>query len=194
MPRPSTKAKRSQQVLSAYLSVAARYGVSGATLERIAKEAQMTRPLVRHHLGNKEDMFDLLVEHVVVELDNQTRQIVDALPNSGRVDALTSYLFGQPKTPGPQLIYVFADLTMKSVSDAALAEKLSGTITKFEVMLRHEIRAEFPHASQKNAHAVAHGIMAIYFNCISLAPLASDTTDARHAVDILIQSLVKSTT
>ena len=192
MPRPSTKAKRSQQVLSAYLGVAARYGVSGATLEVIAKEAKMTRPLVRHHLGNKEDMFDLLVDHVIVELDNQTRQIVDALPNSGRLDALIAYLFGQPEAPGPQLIYVFADLTMKSVSDAALAEKLSGTITKFEAMLRQELRTEFPKAPQESAHAVAHGIMAIYFNCISLAPLTSDTTDARHAVNILIQSLVKS--
>ncbi len=191
MPRPSNKEKRREQVLAAYLSAASRYGVSGATLDVIAKEASMTRPLVRHHLGNKDDMFDLLVTHVVAELEKQTQSIADALPSSRRLEVLIDYLFGQPEDPGPQLIFVFADLTMKSVSNSVLATRLAATITQFETLLRKEIYAEFSNVPDVTANAVAHGIMAIYFNSISLEPLMQATENARNAVNILIGSLRK---
>ncbi|WP_231703945.1 TetR/AcrR family transcriptional regulator [Cochlodiniinecator piscidefendens] len=151
----------------------------------------MTRPLVRHHLGNKDDMFDLLVTHVVAELEKQTQSIADALPSSRRLEVLIDYLFGQPEDPGPQLIFVFADLTMKSVSNSVLATRLAATITQFETLLRKEIYAEFSNVPDVTANAVAHGIMAIYFNSISLEPLMQATENARNAVNILIGSLRK---
>ncbi len=189
MPRPSMKTERKEQVLAAYVRAVSKHGLSGATLETIAGEAAMTRPLVRHHLGNKEEMFEQLVEHIVGEFSRQTRLIADALPESRRIAALIELLFGMPEDTTAELIFVFAELTLKSVSDKALAARLCASIAEFENLLAAEVIAEFPAASVENTRAVAHGIMAIYFNNVSLAPLAPNTHDARNAVGILIQSL-----
>ena len=189
MARPSTTSERRAQVLAAYVRAAARHGISGATLAVVAKEAQLARSLVRHHLGNKDRMFDLLVEHVVEETNRQTAQLAEALPQDARMEALIDHLFSAPPDPGPQLIFVFADLTMKAVTDRALASKLSTTFTTFEAVIIAELRRAAPAASDPLIDTVAHGIGALYFNAISLAPLGLEPTRAKRAATLLLQSL-----
>ncbi len=189
--RPSKRNERRQQVLAAYVSAISKHGFSGATLEAIAEEAKITRPLVRHHLGNKEAMFEQLVKHVIGEFRNQSQQLIEALPASNRIEALIDILFRTPDETAPELVFVFAELTLKSVADKALAARLAACVTEFEDALTAEVQKEFSLASNSEARALAHGIMAIYFNSISLAPLALSTTIARNAVNTLIQSLEK---
>lgn len=189
MPRPSMKTERRDQVLAAYVSAVSKHGLSGATLETIAQEAGLKRPLVRHHLGNKQAMFEQLVSHVIGAFSRQTRQLEAALPVSGRVQALIDILFDGSDDTTPELVFAFAELTLKSVSDRALAARLSASVAEFERFITAEIQGAFGSASVSKTRAVAHGIMAIYFNRISLAPLAPDGPEARNAVDILLQSL-----
>ena len=54
--RPSNRDDRYEQIMQALIRCVARYGVEGASLAQIAEEAGLKRPLVRHHLGNREDM------------------------------------------------------------------------------------------------------------------------------------------
>ena len=65
MPRPSLKDQRSQEILDAYLTCVAHFGLDGATQERIAEEAGVKRPLLRHYLGNKDEMITALADYVV---------------------------------------------------------------------------------------------------------------------------------
>ncbi|MCR9136775.1 MAG: TetR family transcriptional regulator [Alphaproteobacteria bacterium] len=189
MPRPSMKSERREQVLTAYVVAVSKYGLSGATLQTIAAEAGLKRPLVRHHLGNKEAMFEQLVAHVLSEFSEQTRQLKDALPATGRVEALIDILFDEASETVPELVLVFAELTLMSACNRGLAERLSACITEFEDMVTAEIRRENRSAAAPKSRAVSHGIMAIYFNRVSLAPLSLDASSARGAVNILIQSL-----
>lgn len=189
MPRPSMNIVRKQQVLTAYVSAVSKQGLSGATLEEIAAEANLSRPLVRHHLGNKDAMFELLVNYVILEFGKQTNQLINALPSFDRVDALIEMLLGAPDETDLELVFVFAELTMKSVSNKALVAKLATCVAEFEAALMREIRAEFPSAADTNLRAVGHGILAIYFNFVLLAPLGFATRDARQAVNTLVRSL-----
>ncbi|MEX3007777.1 TetR/AcrR family transcriptional regulator [Hoeflea sp. TYP-13] len=190
MARPSLKNERREQILTAYVSTVSKHGLSGATLEAIASEAELKRPLVRHHLGNKEAMFEQLVEHVIGEFSKQTRQLMDVLPPSGRVEALIEILLGAPQDKTtPELVFAFAELTMKSVSDRVLASRLAASVAEFETALATEIHHEYSSVPKARIRAVAHGIASIYFNSVSLAPLALGTSEARSAADILIQSL-----
>jgi len=183
------KSERRRQVLTAYVGAVSKYGLAGATLETIAAEAGLKRPLVRHHLGNKEAMFEQLVTHVLGEFSEQTRQLKNALPAAGRAEALIDILFDEAIETVPELVLVFAELTLMSVSNKALADRLSACITEFEDVLAAEIRKEHPLAAASKSRAVSHGIMAIYFNRVSLAPLSLDASGGRGAVNILMQSL-----
>ena len=55
MARPSVKEERREQILTAYEQCVARYGVEGATLDKVAEEAGLARPLIRHNIGNREE-------------------------------------------------------------------------------------------------------------------------------------------
>ena len=60
MGRPSLADVRRPQLLDAYAACLARYGVEGTTLDRVAKEAGVTRGLVRHYLGNRDEVLRAL--------------------------------------------------------------------------------------------------------------------------------------
>lgn len=64
MGRPSLAAERRPQLLQAYAECLVRYGVDGTTLDRVAKEAGVTRGLVRHYLGNREEVVRALGDWV----------------------------------------------------------------------------------------------------------------------------------
>jgi AcrR family transcriptional regulator len=58
--RPSNRDERYAQVMQALVRCVARFGLEGASLTQIAAEAGLSRPLIRHHLGNREDMIAAL--------------------------------------------------------------------------------------------------------------------------------------
>lgn len=60
MGRPSLAEERRPQLLEAYADCLVRYGVEGTTLDRVAKQAGVTRGLVRHYLGNREEVIRAL--------------------------------------------------------------------------------------------------------------------------------------
>lgn len=54
---------RRPQILDAFAACVARYGIDGSTLDRVAEEAGVTRALVRHYLGNRDEVVVALAEH-----------------------------------------------------------------------------------------------------------------------------------
>ena len=94
MGRPSVQKQRKAEVLDAFMTLVARFGVEGATLERIAEESGLKRPLIRHHLGNRDEMVRALALHVVEEqrisLENLRTALQDYPGLMNFVDALFS--------------------------------------------------------------------------------------------------------
>lgn len=198
MPRPSLKKERQQQVFSAYVNVAARLGITQVTLQAIAEQAQLSRPLVRHHLGNKAEMYEALSQHVVAAFAEQSKQMLQALsvtetstkPDTNRTAALLDLLFAprEHSSTENELVFVFAELTLRSATDAVLATRLRDSIATFEAQLATLIGADYPQ-QESQVQQVAHGVMAIYFNYVSLSPLQPSANTARAAAVLLLKSL-----
>ena len=93
MGRPSIKEKRSAEILDAFGRCVARYGVEGSTLERIANEAGVKRTLLRHYIGNRDELIEALGQRIEQDFLHRTRAIFDALPESRRVETLLDTLF-----------------------------------------------------------------------------------------------------
>ena len=89
MPRPSLKTVRREEILEAFAFCAARFGLEGATQERIADRAGVKRSILRHYLGNRDEMTDALIDYMAVQFDEETEALRLALPETGRVEALT---------------------------------------------------------------------------------------------------------
>ena len=93
MARPSLKEVRTLEILDAFVTCVTRYGLDGSTLERISEEAGVKRPILRHYLGNREEMVALLIEHVVERFNAQTEALFANLPAERRWPALMDQLF-----------------------------------------------------------------------------------------------------
>lgn len=170
MPRPSVKTERTEEILDAFERCVARYGVEGATLERIAEEAGLRRSLLRHYIGNRDELIDALTTRFIASSDAQVEALYDALPETKRVTALLDLLFDENYSNN-HMALVASALIAAAPSDPALSTQLRDWTHRFIEGLANELQRSFPAAEAAVCFDVAAGLTGIYFNVESLAPL-----------------------
>ncbi|MEM6481655.1 MAG: TetR/AcrR family transcriptional regulator [Pseudomonadota bacterium] len=192
MPRPSLKNVRSREILDAFMMCVAKYGLDGSTLERIAEEAGVQRTLLRHYLGNREEMVTQLMDHTLTRFAEMTDEMVADLPETNRWPTLLERLFSnQSHQPGSAA--VFQALIAASDQYPNLKDPLMSFVLDFENTLSREIKAFFTTASAEKCEVVASGITSIYFGVDAVLPLSPPdfwTDRQKKAALILQQSLV----
>ena len=57
MGRPNLTEVRTAEILDAFERCVARYGLEGSSLERVAEEAGVKRSILRHYIGNRDEMI-----------------------------------------------------------------------------------------------------------------------------------------
>lgn len=191
MARPSIKDERREQILEAFETCAARYGLEGATLERIAEEAGLARALIRHNVGNKEDLTDALVERFLTRSKAVNKAMLTALPEAQRALALIDMLF-DPAHVDTQFMLLCEALIAAAADNPELAKKMRQWTVDFVGVVEDAIKGDFPKAKKSQVTAVAAGVTGIYFNVTSLTPLGSMPKlekSSREAALLLIASL-----
>ena len=164
--RPSNKDQRQLEVMKAYVSAVAKYGLDGTTLEIIAKTAGLSRSLIRHHLGNKAEMSEMLTSHVLGEFDEATSQLLTSLPEKGGLETLIKFMTTPHEDSDPELILAFAALTMKCGKNPKLAERIKASIERFEHALCQLIENEYPENDKGSIEAVSNGLVSIYVHAL----------------------------
>lgn len=171
MPRPSLKDQRSLEILDAFVTCAARYGVEGATQERIASEAGVKRTLLRHYLGNRDDMIDALCAHVVEEFDALTVELGRALDEATQPAKLIELLFDSARNTDPRLVLVFQALIATSETRTDMRKPLLSSMERFIALITSFLRQNFSGRRKPEYEAIAHGIAALYMTCDAFSPL-----------------------
>lgn len=168
--RPSNRDERYAQVMQALTRTVARFGLEGASLSSIAKEAGMTRPLVRHHLGNRDEILTALQGYVLEHFEEQTAELIGHLPETRPARALVDDLFARADPSNTDLILAFAALTARAADDPVLQKGCRDVILSFEHAVAGVLRTSFQTTTQA-AEEAAQTITALYFNVTSLSPL-----------------------
>ncbi len=194
MGRPSKKAERTEEILQAFYRCVARYGIEGSTLERIAEESGLKRSLVRHFVGNRDELISLLVERVIDQSDNQWRAFIDSLPAAQVSAPLLEGLFCDQYSDA-EYILVIESLIFAAGRDETLRQRMQQWLQRFTDDVVMLLQRDYPSADIDSLEAVSFGIISIYFNLDSLAPLAMNQhyrQPARTAAQRLIDSLEKT--
>lgn len=179
MPRPNLKDHRRSQILDAYEICVARYGVEGASLERVAEEAGLARPLIRHNVGNREDLLQAMVDRFLERSRTSTRQMLDELPDEDRLMTLIDWFF-DPRYADPRLVLVSEALIAAGSNDPKLARAMRKWFRDFLGGVAAVVAQDYPDAEEGAVQAVAAGITAALFNFESLT-LIGPMTDLREA-------------
>ena len=170
MPLPDMKEQRKAEIMEAFENCVARYGVEGATLERIADEAGLARALIRHNVGNRDDLLAALIKRFFDQSADGMKEMISALPEQNRSRTLIDWLFDPTYSDSKQVLITEA-LIAAAANDKALAKRLRRWTNDFVGSIENVLGIEFPKASKEAIAAVGAGITGIYFNVDSFALL-----------------------
>lgn len=168
-------------MLDAFLTCAARYGIEGATLERIAAEAGLKRPLIRHHLGNRDDMIAALAEHILTEIDNLTEATREALKDYPSAQGFIDILFSEEAETDPRLTLVFQSLAHSADAHPELRAELVRVMQSLYDLARDAMALDYPGASLVDRATVGQAIVDLYLSQDSLSPLQPPSDWRRNA-------------
>ncbi len=192
MPRPSLKDQRSHEILDAYLTCVARFGLEGATQARIAEEADVKRPLLRHYLGNKDEMINALSDHVIAGFAMSLDGLQQTLPDKATPSDLVDALFSESDGTDPRLMLAYQALVAAVPDRPELRQGLLDSLTDFFDVVEEILRHAAPSASDANIRAVTQGISAIFVSMDALTPLKPPQTwrtELRQAASLLASML-----
>ncbi|WP_298905047.1 TetR/AcrR family transcriptional regulator [uncultured Aliiroseovarius sp.] len=192
MPRPSLKDQRTEEILDAYLTCVARFGLEGATQARIAAEAGVARPLLRHNLGNKDRMIAALTDHVIKGFATSTEALEEAAAHVTRPTDLVDLLFAENGGSDPRLMLAWQALTASVADYPEMRAPLLASLTRFLDVIEAALTQVAPQAPQALLRVVTQGIAAPYINLDAMTPLkppAAWRDELKQAATILAASL-----
>ena len=189
MPRPSLKQQRKEEILHAYETCIALYGVEGATLQKIAETAGIARPLLRHYVGNNDELLNQAVDRFLIRSDAQMNQFIESKLQQPDelIDILLDY--GQVEGQANDVTIALA-LMIASQTRPELKLKMNQWFNQvshgFDILLTRM----YPQAEVSQVKAVSAGILGIYFNVDSLLPLGQFATFREHSRQAMRQLLL----
>lgn len=192
MPRPSLKDQRSAEILDAYLTCVARFGLEGATQERIAAEAGVKRPLLRHYLGNRDEMIMALAAHVIEGFAAVTEALDAALQSVNSAQEMVDLLFADGHENDPRLTLVWQALAASAADQPEMRQQLLDSFARFLDVITQTLRRLAPGSSDLRVQAVTQGVAAALVNFDAMSPLAPPAQwqeELKHAARILAESL-----
>lgn len=158
MPRPSLADVRRPQILEAYARCLVSYGWEGSTLDRIAEEAGVTRALVRHYLGNRDEVDRALVEHLRARYVDWFQGLGRGVPPSRRLSAIVDALLTtDPEEPTQVVDALFA----ASKDRPELQDALRSMYRELEQLVETELAAAHPGADPGRRRTVAYGLVCL---------------------------------
>ena len=125
----------------------ARFGLDGATLEVVAAEAGVSRPSLRHFVGNREDLIEALAAHVRRDYQAKMETLFAALPQTGRIEALIEFMFAPSAASSSEDVALAQALMAAADRYPSVAAPLKSWIMEFDQRLQDELSNHMPNAA-----------------------------------------------
>ncbi len=189
MPRPSLKSQRTEEILDAFQRCIVKDGIQGASLERIAEEAGMGRTILRHYVGNRDDLIVALAERYVAHVLKTLDAFENALPKNDRVRAMVRMMFSNVTGFDHDENLVADALIIEANRLPEVNELMTMWFDRFVHMIETELQREHPNAKPAARRAAAVGIVSTFLLAGSMRPIF-DSPDYRRSAKRAAEQLV----
>lgn len=179
MARPSVAAERREQILDATMTTIAEQGIRGATLDRIADTAGMSRGHVRHFVGNRDR---LLLDVAVAVFSDPNGEVGSILPaGADDIDGALDYLFGIEFLSPDRENAVVLGLVELSRTSPEIADVLTASYTATRADLARLVARAHPDASDAACETVAYGLLTCSLGSVFLGDFDADPARLVHS-------------
>ena len=174
MGRPDLSAVRRDEILDALERCVASAGLEGTSLDAIAREAGVKRQLIRHYLGNREEVIRAFGRRLIDRLHADIGLMVAAMPARGRAEAVAEMLLGEASEGAGDS--AASTLLLESMIAAAerepeFKELVSGYVEALTAAVAEQLELDVPDAGGDRCWEAAYGLVCLCFNEASLRPL-----------------------
>lgn len=194
MGRRSLAVERREQILAAFERCVTKYGLDGATIDLIATEAKVKPSIIRHYIGNWDDLVKALMDRVIASYREMIDKNFGTLPEDKKLDGSLDVLFSDQSIHPVQARMVLGIMmTTKEQYPAAkrrLVEFMEEMVGEFAKALHHR----YPNAPMLVCRETAYSIVCLSVANDSFAQMGVEKEYLRHArasADILVHNLGK---
>jgi AcrR family transcriptional regulator len=190
--RPSIAHDRRPQIVEAFAGCIRDYGLSGATMERIAERLGVSRSLVFHYFRNTAALLRAVVRHLVEVNVKRLSVPLQGVPIADRGQAILDLCFAGPHYAELQDVVLMAEMTSLAGRDKRVREMLAEGWEQLIEAIGEEIEAAFPAADREACRVVAYALTCLaeqnwYLTLVG--PGAKRPRDARRAAEALLAML-----
>lgn len=188
MGRRDLSDERRPHIVAAAKRAITKYGVDGATQERIAEEAGMSRALIRHYLGNRDAVLDAVWDETVGEYLVAVEETTSITDPPAEVEHAVSRFLESSFVYEEDDAIILAFLH-ESRKNERIRARTHATYARVEENLSRLMRAASPTLPEAELVTRAHALMALSMGALMLDLLQPKAARA-HLLTGLASSLV----
>ncbi len=192
MPRKSMAKQRREELLDAFERCIIKFGLEGTSLEQVAEEADMTRSIIRHYIGNREQLVEALIERIIRQYTEQLIATYGDLSPEQSLQYSLDEMFSEQETLNNR-DKIIIDVLMTAQGRYPKAKKM--LVQMFESLVQSfadDLRRMYPDAKKEQCRQVAYAIICMsemHESFMWLGMKKQYHQDARSAADALIRTL-----
>lgn len=171
MGRPSLAKQRKAEILDAFGRCVARYGLEGSTLEKIAEEAGMRRSILRHYIGNRDELIEQLAEKVIAEYRQANQEYFKTFGDRDRAKNLVECLLPSQSIGSTEQLLVIEGLIGAAPNYPNVRKLVFEYVDELVQLVAEQLKYISPKSTKTRCFETAYALVSISFNQESLQPL-----------------------
>lgn len=159
MPRKSLAKQRREELLDAFERCIVKYGLEGTSLEQVATEADMTRSIIRHYIGNRDKLVEALIERIIRQYTEQLTSAYEGISPEQSIQYSLDSMFSEQETMSSR-DKIIIDVLMTAKERYPEAKKM--LIQMFEALVKSfadDLKKVYKKASKEQCRQVSYAII-----------------------------------
>lgn len=196
MGRKSLATERTNEILDAFERCILKYGLEGTSLSQIAEEAGVKRPIIRHYIGNRDDVIVAMITRVMQSYEQEMADLFYWKRGDSWLPVLLDDLFAAGNDREINHNRIIGEVLVSG------AERYPTAVAQFLSVYRQLIQQVadglhklYPHQSANRCHETAYALFALASGHadISFAGIGAEYVHmARAVAERLIAELAQS--
>lgn len=191
MGRKSLTRERTAEILDAFARSMVKYGLD-TSLDQVAEEAGMTRSIIRHYIGNREEVVNTLIERITTDFVAELRAEAEQIPQEQAIPSTLDYLFAHETGYDDYDKLIFSVMMTAQDRYPQAKQMIIRMFEQLITMFAADLKDAYPQADDARCRDVAYNVLALAMSNESLMDLGMNqrySTTARLSAELLIRAL-----